>query len=67
MIVLVFLVFVLIGFVIQFLYQRRNFYKFSEVIDEPKNYGVLGHAPYFVGKDDEGIQATTNWPILNYF
>jgi hypothetical protein len=54
MIVLVFLVFVLIGFVIQYLYQRRKFYKFTDDIDEPKNYGLLGHAPYFVGKDEEG-------------
>lgn len=54
MIVLVFLATVLIGFAVQFLIQRRKFYKFAEEIPEPKSFGLLGHAPYFLGKDEEG-------------
>lgn len=54
MIVLVFLATVLIGFAIQFLIQRRKFYKFAENIPSPKSFGLLGHAPYFLGKDEEG-------------
>lgn len=54
MIVLVFLAAVLLGFAIQFLIQRKKFYKFSEEIPSPKSFGLLGHAPYFLGKDEEG-------------
>lgn len=56
MIVLVFLTTVLTGFAIQFLIYRRKFYKFSEKIPSPKSFGfgLLGHAPYFLGKNEEG-------------
>lgn len=56
MIVLVFLATVLLGFAVQYLIYRRKFYKFSENIPSPKSlgFGLLGHAPYFLGKDEEG-------------
>jgi hypothetical protein len=54
MIVLVFLATVLFCFGVQFLFQRRKFYKFADNIPSPKSFGLLGHAPYFVGKDEKG-------------
>lgn len=54
MIVFVFLVTVLIAFLIQWYIQRRNFYKFADNIPSPKTFGLLGHAPHFLGKDEEG-------------
>ncbi|CAO1411007.1 unnamed protein product [Diamesa serratosioi] len=54
MIVFVFLVSVLIFFGIQNYFNRRKFYKFSENIPQPTSFGVLGHGPHFLGKDDEG-------------
>lgn len=61
MIVLVFLASVLLGFAVQFLIQRRRFYKFADHIPSPKSFGLLGHAPYFLGKDEEG---STQFVIL---
>lgn len=54
MIVLVFLATVLICFSVQFLIKRRKLYKFADDIPSPKCYGLLGHAPYFLGKTDAG-------------
>jgi hypothetical protein len=54
MIVLVFLATVLICFSMQFLIKRRKLYKFADDIPSPKCYGLLGHAPYFLGKTDAG-------------
>lgn len=54
MIVLVFLATVLFGFAVQFFVQRRKFYKFADKIPSPKSFGLLGHAPHFLGKDEEG-------------
>lgn len=55
MIVLVFLGTVLFGFAVQFLLRRRKFYKFADKIPSPKSFGpLLGHAPHFLGKDEEG-------------
>jgi hypothetical protein len=55
MIVLVFLATVATAFAIQYFFSRRKFYKFSENIPSPKSFGpLLGHAPYFLGKDEEG-------------
>jgi len=56
MIVLVFLVTVLLGFMVQWYIERRKFYKFADDIPSSTSFGpVLGHAPYFLGKDDEGV------------
>lgn len=54
MIVVVFLVSVLLAFAIQSYFQRKKYYKFAEDIPSPKSFGFLGHAPYFLGKDEEG-------------
>lgn len=57
MIVLVFLGTVLLGFAVQFLFNRRKFYKFADKIPSPQAFGpLLGHAPYFLGKDEEGLK-----------
>lgn len=74
MIVLVFLATVLFGFAVQYLIYRRKFYKFSENIPAPKSlgFGLLGHAPYFLGKDEEGSTqfvwyfAKTCWMLLMF-
>lgn len=62
MIVLIFLAAVLFGFAVQSLLVRRKFYKFSEKIPSPPSFGLLGHAPYFLGKNEEGSSR-----ILWYF
>lgn len=54
MIVLVFLITVLIVFVIQWYIEHKKFYKFADGIPMAKNYGILGHGPHFLGKNDEG-------------
>jgi hypothetical protein len=54
MIVIVFLMTVLIVFAIQQFFERKFFYKFSENIPGEKSYGVLGHGPLFLFKDEEG-------------
>lgn len=54
MIVFVFLVSVIVAFAIQSYFQRQKYYKFAENIPSPKSFGFLGHAPYFLGKDEEG-------------
>lgn len=56
MIVFVFLVSVLLVFAIQSYFQRRKFYKFADDMPSPKSFGFLGHAPYFLGKDEEGCR-----------
>lgn len=55
MIIAVFLITVLIVFAIQWYIARKKFYKFAENIPSAKNYGILGHGPHFLGKDDEGV------------
>lgn len=54
MIVIVFLATVLIAFAIQQFLERKKFYKFSENIPGERTYGILGHGPLFLGKDEEG-------------
>lgn len=54
MIILVFLITVLIVFAVQWYIARQKFYKFADNIPSAKNYGILGHGPHFLGKDDEG-------------
>lgn len=54
MIVFVFLVSVILAFAIQSYFQFRKFYKFAENMPSPKSFGFLGHAPHFLGKDEEG-------------
>lgn len=37
---------------------------FSKNIPSPKSFGLLGHAPYFLGKDEEGsirYDGDTKW------
>lgn len=55
MIVFVFLFTVLIVFTIQWYIARKKFYKFADNIPSAKNYGILGHGPHFLGKDEEGV------------
>lgn len=55
MIIVVFLITVLIVFAIQWYIERKKFYKFADNIPSAKNYGILGHGPHFLGKDDEGV------------
>ena len=52
MIIFVFLVSVLLVFAIQYHYDRKKFFKFAENIPEKKPFGVLGHGPYLLGKND---------------
>ncbi|CRK99374.1 CLUMA_CG012597, isoform A [Clunio marinus] len=54
MIIFVFLITVLIVFFVQWYIERQKFYKFSDNIPSAKNYGILGHGPHFLGKDEEG-------------
>lgn len=54
MIIAVFLITVLLAFAVQWYLERRKFYKFADNIPSAKNYGILGHGPHFLGKDDEG-------------
>ena len=54
MIVFIFLLFCAVGFAVQFLYNRRQFYKFADNFPQPKACPIGGHAYYFLGKDDEG-------------
>lgn len=56
MFVLVFLATVLICFSVQFLLKRRKLYQFADNIPSPPCYGILGHAPYFLGKTDAGAE-----------
>lgn len=56
MIIAVFLTTVLIVFLIQWYYERKKFYKFADLIPSAKNYGILGHGPHFLGKNDEGCE-----------
>lgn len=55
MIVIVFLVTVLIAFAIQQIFERKRFYKFSENIPGERTYGILGHGPLFLAKNEEGL------------
>lgn len=55
MIIVVFLITVLIAATVQWLLERKKFYKFADNIPSAKNYGILGHGPHFLGKDDEGV------------
>ncbi|CAO1410999.1 unnamed protein product [Diamesa serratosioi] len=52
MIIFVFLVSVLLVFAIQYHFDRKKFFKFAENIPEKKPFGVLGHGPYLLGKND---------------
>ena len=54
MIVIVFLVTVLIAFAIQKIFERKKKYKFSENIPGERSYGLLGHGPLFLCKNEEG-------------
>ncbi|CAG9806070.1 unnamed protein product [Chironomus riparius] len=54
MIVFVFFLTVLIVFLVQSYFQHKKFYKFSENIPSPPSFGLLGHAPYFLGKNEQG-------------
>lgn len=54
MIIAVFLITVIIVFTIQWYIKRKKFYKFADNIPSARNYGILGHGPHFLGKDDEG-------------
>lgn len=54
MIVFVFFLTVLTVFVVQTYFRRKFFYKFAENIPSPPSFGFLGHAPYFLGKDEQG-------------
>lgn len=54
MIIAVFLITVLMVFTVQWYIERKKFYKFADNIPSAKNYGILGHGPHFLGKDDEG-------------
>lgn len=55
MIIFVFLITALAVFFIQWLIERKRFYKFSENMPCAHNYGILGHGPHFLGKDEEGV------------
>lgn len=55
MIIAVFLTTVLIVFLIQWYIERKKYYKFADTIPCAKNYGLLGHGPHFLGKNDEGV------------
>lgn len=55
MIIVVFLITVLIAATVQWYIERKKFYKFADNIPSAKNYGILGHGPHFLGKDDEGV------------
>ena len=55
MIIVVFLITVLIAASVQWYFERKKFYKFADNIPSAKNYGILGHGPHFLGKDDEGV------------
>lgn len=61
MIIVVFLITVLIVFTIQKYFERKQFYKFAENIPSAQNYGILGHGPHFLGKDDEGVLFVANF------
>lgn len=61
MIIVVFLITVLIVFAIQWYIERKKFYKFADNIPSAKNYGILGHGPHFLGKDDEGVCFFIDW------
>jgi hypothetical protein len=66
MIVIVFLVTVLIAFAIQQYLEKRKFYKFSENIPGERSYGILGHGPLFLAKNEEGqrsevLQKFSKW------
>ena len=54
MIVFVFFLTVLTVFLVQSYFQRKKFYKFADNIPSPPTFGFLGHAPYFLGKDEQG-------------
>ena len=54
MIIVVFLITVLVVFAIQWYIEHKKFYKFADGIPMAKNYGILGHGPHFLGKNDEG-------------
>lgn len=55
MIIFVFLITAVLVFLIQWYIERKKFYKFADKIPSAKNYGILGHGPHFLGKDDEGV------------
>lgn len=55
MIIAVFLTTVLLAFLVQWYFERKKFYKFAEKIPSARNYGILGHAPHFLGKNEEGM------------
>lgn len=57
MIIVVFLITVLAVFTIQWIFERKKFYKFADKIPSAVNYGVLGHSPHFIFKDEEGVCA----------
>jgi cytochrome P450 family 4 len=54
MIIAVFFITVLFVFMVQWYFEHKKFYKFSENIPSAKNYGLLGHGPHFLGKSEEG-------------
>jgi cytochrome P450 family 4 len=54
MIVFVFLLTVLAVFAVQCFFRHKKFYKFADHIPSPISFGFLGHAPYFLNKDEEG-------------
>lgn len=56
MIIAVFLITVLLAFLVQWYFERKKFYKFAENIPSAKNYGILGHGPHFLGKNEEGCE-----------
>lgn len=61
MIIAVFLITVLVVFAIQWYMEHKKFYKFADGIPMAKNYGILGHGPHFLGKNEEGKE------MISYF
>jgi hypothetical protein len=55
MIIAVFAATVLLAFLVQWYFERKKFYAFAEKIPSARNYGILGHGPHFLGKNDEGV------------
>lgn len=55
MIIFVFFITVFAVFLVQWWIKRQKFYEFARDIPCAKNYGILGHGPHFLGKDDIGV------------
>jgi hypothetical protein len=67
MILYVFFITVFVVFLAQQWIKREKFYSFCKDMPSAKNYGLLGHGPHFLGKNDIGVFASEICKLVKFY